>query len=97
VFSALIAGAGFLANNLRGQIASIIGLLGNTLTVFLTMQENGTVSWAQLLIQFMIGVLAILAAPAKSEGYEKSPIIEEAKKEGEEIQPSPVIPNPMNQ
>lgn len=97
IFSGLIAAAGFLANNLRGQVASIIGLLGNSLTVFLTMQQQGTVSWAQLLIQFMVGVLAILAAPAKSEGYEKTELIKEAKKEGEIIQPSPTLPNPKNQ
>lgn len=97
VFSGLIAAAGWVANNLRGQVASIVGLVGNALVTYLTMQENGSVSWAQILIQFILGVLAILSAPAKSAGYEKTELIVEAKKEGEVIQPSPVIPKPKDQ
>lgn len=88
VFAGFIAAASYLARNLRGQWATIAGLVGNGLAAYLTMLESGSVSWAQLILQFIIGMLAIIAAPAKSIGYEKSPIIEEARREGEVIKPS---------
>lgn len=87
IFSAMIAGASWVARNLRGQWATISGLVGNSLAAYLTMQETGNVSYAQLLLQFIISLLAVIAAPAKSIGYEKSEVIKEAKKEGEAIQP----------
>jgi len=38
VFSGLIAGASWIARNLRGQWATIAGLVGNALAAYLTMQ-----------------------------------------------------------
>lgn len=88
VFAGLIATASWIARNLRGQWATITGLFGNALATYLTMQQNGEVSYAQLVLQLVISVLAVISAPAKSVGYEKSEVIAEAKKEGEDIQPS---------
>jgi len=39
-------------------------------------------------------LLAVLAAPAKGVGYEKSAVVVEAKAEGEEIQKSSPTKNP---
>ena len=97
VFSGLIAAASWIARNLRGQFATITGLIGNSLAAYLTMQETGSVSYAQLVLQLIISVLAALSAPAKSSGYEKTEVIKDAKKEGEAIQPTHIVPNPTNQ
>jgi len=94
VFSGIIAAASFAARNLRGQWASIAGLVGNALAAYLTQLQTGNVQLAQLILQMVIGLLAVLAAPAKSEGYEKSPVITEAKREGEIITPTPLAPKP---
>lgn len=88
IFSGLIAGASWVARNLRGQWATIIGIFGNALAAYLTQQETGNVSYAQLLLQFIVSLLAVIAAPAKSIGYEQSATITEAIKEGEVIQPT---------
>lgn len=89
VFSGLIAAASYLGRNLRGQWASIVGLVGNALAAYLTQEQNGSVSYAQLILQFVVSLLAVIAAPAKSIGYEKTPVIENAKEEGKEIKPIP--------
>lgn len=94
VFSGFIAGATFLARNLRGQWATISGILASALTAYLTQSESGHVSWAQIVTQMAIALLGILAAPAKSVGYERSAPIVEAKTEGEIIQPTVAAPNP---
>ncbi len=88
VFAALIAGASFLAKNLRGQWATIAGLVGTAITTYLTMEQQGNISWAQLVLQVVIGFLAITMPPAKSVGYERTPVIENAKAQGEEVKPS---------
>lgn len=94
ILAGMIAAASFLANNIRGQWASIAGLFGTALTTYLTMQQTGSVSWAQLVLTFVIGLLAILAAPAKSRGYETTPTIAQAKSEGEQAAPTVVPPKP---
>ncbi len=94
IFSAVVAGLSFLAKNLRGQAASIAGLIASALTAYLTQQETGHVSWAQIVTQTLIALLGIWASPAKSVGYEKTDIIVEAKKSGEEIQPTAIVPKP---
>jgi hypothetical protein len=45
VFAAFVAAVSFLANNLRGQWATIAGIVGTTLTTYITMEQNGTISW----------------------------------------------------
>lgn len=83
VFAALLAAMSFLANNLRGQWASIAGLVGNAITTYITMETNGTISWQQLLLQFIVGFLAVVAPAAKSRGYEHTATIQAAKRDGE--------------
>lgn len=97
VFSGLIAAASFLARNIRGQAGTIIGLFGNALAAWLGQLETGSVQYSQLVLQLIISVLAVLSAPAKSLGYEKTDAIVDAKKEGEKIASTPIVPNPKNQ
>jgi hypothetical protein len=92
VFSALLAAASFLANNLRGQWASIAGLVGTALTTYLTMESTGTISWAQIILQLVIGYLAIISAPAKSRAYEHHPTISKVKKDAERNIPTVAEP-----
>ena len=94
VFSGVVAALSFLARNLRGQAASIAGLLGNAVAAYLTQSETGHVAWSQIVIQTLLTLVGIWASPAKSLGYEKSEAITEAKKEGEIIQPTNIVPKP---
>ena len=88
IFAGAIAGASFLANNLRGQWASIAGLAGTALATYLAMEQTGNVSYYQLILQIVIGYLAIVASPPKGRGYEHAVVIEQAKAEGEAIKPT---------
>ncbi len=81
-FTFFTAGLAWAANNLRGQWASIAGILGVSLATFITMQSTGTISWGQLVLQFVINILAVLSGPAKFIGYEKSDLIAQAKQDG---------------
>jgi uncharacterized membrane protein len=85
VFAAFIAALSFLANNLRGQWATIAGILGTTLSTYITMDQTGNISWPQLIMQAVIALLAVVAPPAKSRGYEHTQTIENAKGAGERI------------
>lgn len=96
VFSGFIAAASFLARNLRGQAASIAGLVGNAVAAYVAQQANGHVEWSQIISQTLLTLIAIWVGPAKSLGYEKSDTIMEAKKEGEVIQPTNIVPNPTD-
>lgn len=94
VFAAFTAALSYVARNFRGQWATISGLLGTTLATYITMQTDGTVSWAQLVLQFVIALLAALSPPAKSRAYENTPEIKLAKKEGELAVPTLADPKP---
>lgn len=84
-----VALTGFLAKNLRGQWATIAGIIGTVLATYITQSQTGQpISWAQLILQGVVLFLAAVSSPAKSIGYEKTPVISEAKKEGERIAPS---------
>ena len=82
LFTAFTAALAWGARNLRGQWATICGILGVSLATFITMESTGTISWSQLIMQFVISILAALSAPAKFIGYEKTDVIEQAKQEG---------------
>jgi hypothetical protein len=88
VFAAFVAALSFLANNLRGQWASIAGILGTTLATYITMDQTGSVSWQQLILQAVVALLAVVSPPAKSRGYEHTQTIENAKSQGERMKPS---------
>lgn len=95
IISAATAALAFLSRNIRGQWATIIGLIGTTLATYLTMVQTGQqISWSQIVLQFVIAVLAAIAPPAKSRGYENTPLIATAKKEGERLTPTSAPPQP---
>ena len=94
VFASFTAALSYIARNFRGQWATIFGLLGTTLATYISMYNNGTVSWEQLILGFVIALLAALTPPAKSRGYENTPEIKAAKKEGEIAVPTSADPKP---
>jgi hypothetical protein len=88
VFAGILAAISFLANNLRGQVATIIGIVGTAISTYVTMDQTGSVSWSQIVLQTMLALLAVFAPPAKSKGYEYTQTIQQAKSQGERIKPS---------
>lgn len=88
IYAAAMAALSFLANNLRGQVATIIGIVLTSFATFITMEQNGNISWTQLVLSLLAALLGIFTPPAKSIGYESAPAIIEAKQEGEAITPS---------
>lgn len=93
-FASVTALLSYAARNFRGQWATIAGFLGTTVATYLTMQENGSVSWAQLVLQLLLQLLAAAAPPAKSRGYENTDLIESAKQKGELAVPTSAHPKP---
>lgn len=93
VMSAAVALTSYLSRNLRGQWQTIAATFGTMLATYMT-QEAGEqpISWAQIIGQGIILFLAAASAPAKSIGYEKTPVIVAAKEEGEKIAPTPSMP-----
>jgi len=90
VFAAFLAAIGFLANNLRGQWATIAGILGTALSTYVTMEQQGSISWPQLILQAVLAVLAMFAPPTKSRGYEHTSVIEQARSHGEMKTPTAI-------
>jgi|ERR1044072_23628 membrane protein implicated in regulation of membrane protease activity len=87
-FSVLVAVLSYFAKEWRGQGLSIIGILGNTSAVFVTVWNTGHFTWNQFILQLILAILTAAGADPKSRGYEKSEVIKEAKKEGEQINPA---------
>jgi hypothetical protein len=80
--AAFIAVLSFLANNLRGQWASILGSLLPSLGIVLTNIEAVPpvpISWWQFAGAAALAIGGVLAPPAKSLSYEESPAIVQAK------------------
>lgn len=95
LFAVFVGATGFLARNLRGQSATIAGILGTVLATFAAEIQTGrTIPWGQLAMQVLILYLAATSAPPKSKGYEQTDVIKEAKREGEAMQPSPAAVKP---
>jgi hypothetical protein len=90
IFSGFLAALAFLAKNLRGQWATIAGIFGTALSTYVTQEQTGTVSWAQIILSAAIAFLAVVAPPAKSRGYEHTQTINAAKVTGEKIAPTPI-------
>lgn len=91
-FAAALAATSWMANNLRGQWATIAGVVGTAISTYLTMEQQGTISWAQLILQIVIALLAVVSGPAKSRAYESTSTIASAKAEAERKQPSMAKP-----
>jgi hypothetical protein len=52
----------YLGNNLKGEVASIVGLLGTSLTTIATSVESGNkVGWPQVIGSLVIAIIAIIA------------------------------------
>lgn len=83
----------YLARNLRGQVATICGIVGTIVATYFTDSIDHPISWAQITLQALILYLAAVSPPAKSVGYERTSIIEEAKKQGQLIVPTLAQPN----
>lgn len=93
--AASVAITSYLARNLRGQWATISGIVGTVLATYITQDQSGQpISWAQLILQGVILFLSASSSPAKSVGYEQTPVIKEAKKEGEAKVPTVAPPQP---
>lgn len=86
ILAALTGFAGYLANKLRGQWITIVGLVGTNIMTFLAALSNGgEITWGQMILQLVIQVSLAVQPPAKSVGYEQTPVIEGAKAQGEQI------------
>jgi uncharacterized membrane protein YjjB (DUF3815 family) len=92
--AAATAVAGIIANEWRGKGPSILGLIGVAGWAFYSVATTGHITIPQIIASFILGVLSLVAPPPKSIGYEKSPIIKAAKKEGEIDVPTNLPPKP---
>lgn len=93
-FSALVAVLSYFAKEWRGQGLSIVGILGNTSAVFVTVWNTGHFTWNQFILQLILAILTAAGADPKSRGYEKAEVIKEAKREGEAINPAQLTTKP---
>ena len=95
-FGVAIAILSFLAKNLRGQVASILGLLGSSVgTIAATIETGGKVTWIQVVISLIVAILGVVAPPAKSLSYETSSGVVAEKAEAAKMDASkqpPVTP-----
>lgn len=87
-FAALVGTLSYFAKEWRGQGMSILGILGNVSGVFVTVWNTGHFTWNQFILQIILAILTAAAPDPKSRGYENTPVIKEAKKEGEQINPA---------
>lgn len=86
-YTAFIAGGSFLANKLRGQWATIAGVVLPTAAIVYQAHAAHThVDFGKLLLAMAVQVGLAVSPPPKSLAYEKSPTIEQAKAEAEIIQ-----------
>jgi hypothetical protein len=80
--AALVAGIGFLAKNLRGQWATILGSLLPVLGVLFTnVQGHTAISWSYVFSSAALAIAGVFAPPTKSLSYEQSPAIVQAKQQ----------------
>ena len=80
-YAGFIAALSYLSKNLRGQWATITGIVLTALATYIEQERMGTVTWRQIILQATIALLAAIAPPPKSIEYEKSPTIVQAKEE----------------
>lgn len=93
ILTAAIAITAYFARNLRGQWQTIFGILATVVANYAVQAGTGQpIKWWELILGGIALFLSASAPPAKSVGYEKTPVIVEAKKAGEEIAPTPVPP-----
>lgn len=98
-YAVLVTVLNYIARNWRGQTTTMITALITTLGIAGAQLELGSdIKWIpfalSMLAAFLVQYLGAVSADAKSRGYEASEIIQEAKKEGEEIQPASLTAKP---
>lgn len=93
-FAVLVAALSYFAKEWRGQGLSIVGILGNVSGVFVTVWNTGHFTWNQFILQMILAIITAAAPDPKSRGYENTPVIKEAKKEGEQISPAKLTSKP---
>lgn len=71
IFAVILAILSYLAKNLRGQVATIIGIIFSVFLQFTEMYGAGTVHWEQLILQLAILIGGVFAPPAKPLEYEQ--------------------------
>lgn len=92
IMAAAVALTSYLSRNLRGQWQTIAAIVATVLATYIAQDKAGTVSIWQLIMQFIVLFLGASSSPAKSIGYEHTTVIAEAKREGENIVPTPAPP-----
>lgn len=56
---------GYVGNQFRGKGVSIAGLIGAAGNAIATVAQTGELSWNSLIVSLVIGLLALVAGPAK--------------------------------
>lgn len=94
IVAASVALTAYLARNLRGQWATIAGILGTVLATYIVQDQSGQpISWAQLILQGVMLFLSASSSPAKSIAYEQTPAIKQAEVQAEAAIPT-IAPPP---
>jgi len=83
-----VAGLSYMAKNWRGQAASMVGVIANSIISFATLQGDAQMTVSQLIGQIGMAVAFFFLSDPKSRGYENSTIIKAAKVDGEMITPA---------
>lgn len=91
----LLAVAGYIGNQFRGKGVTVAGFLGVAATALTTIYATGNFTWTQFGFAVLVGFLALVAPPAKSVEYEKSPTIVTAKEEAKEIKAEEKVKPPV--
>jgi len=78
----------YLAKEWRGQGLSITGIIGIAADTVYQLQTTGTFTWERAILGIIVAILAAAAPDPKSRGYEHTPTIVQAKKQGEAIVPA---------
>ena len=71
----------YVANQWRGQAATVLGVLGTLAGTFVAIQQTGTFTWNQFIISAVAALLAAVASPPKPLTYEQNATIVAAKTE----------------
>lgn len=90
-YAAVIAVGSYVANNLRGQWVTIAGVvITSAANVLDILHRGGDIDIYRLLLTLAVNIGLTAAGPFKSRGYERTAVIQAAKKQGEEIKPTPI-------
>ncbi len=96
-FAVLMAVLSYFAKEWRGQGLSIVGIIGNSAGVFVTLQSTGHFTWNQFILQLILAIITAAMPDPKSRGYENTQVIKEAKQEGEAINPAQLTSKPKQE